>query len=112
MGWMPPEDWSARVLMKSLADEGESQTLETFNAPAGADGTSTAARIENFVCQSRIARPFQFPDGLPASTLVLACLKHRSPLPAEFWRLSIFGPINKEQGVKPNTGTVVSSHAG
>ena len=112
MGWMPPEDWPARVLTRSLADEGESQTLETFDAPAGTEGTSAAARIENFVRQSRTARPFEFPDGLPPSTLILACLKHHSPLPAEFWRLSIFGPINKEEGVKPNAGTVEPSYAG
>src|SRR5207302_6905995 len=28
---------------------------------------------------------------LPASVLVLACLKHVSPLPTDVWRLPIFG---------------------
>jgi hypothetical protein len=40
-----------------------------------------------------MAQDFKFPEGLPLSVIILACLKHRSPLPPEFWRLSIFGKI-------------------
>ena len=93
MGWLPPEDWGQKVLNKSLADEGESQTVESFSSPLGNDGSAIAERIEAFVRQSRSTRKTQFPNGLPTSVIVLACLKHRSPLPAEFWRHSIFGLI-------------------
>jgi hypothetical protein len=57
------------------------------------DGNVIAERIEAFVSQSRATQKTQFPKGLPISVIVLACLKHRSPLPAEFWRLSIFGTV-------------------
>jgi hypothetical protein len=90
MGWVPPEDWGVKVLKKSLADEGESQTLGLFAAPPGTDGSAVAAGIEEFVSQNLTARKTTFPIGLPASVIVLACLKHRSPLPADMWRLSVF----------------------
>lgn len=92
IGWLPPEDWSQKVLNKSLADEGESQTVETFKSPIGDDGSAIAERIETFVHQSRTRRKTQFPNRLPTGVIVLASLKHRSPLPAELWRVSIFGP--------------------
>jgi len=91
MGWSPPSDWSDHILSKSLADEGESQSIETFQAPPEFDGSAVANKIQGFVQQSRAARKFEFPDELPASVLVLACLKHGSPLPPEVWRLPIFG---------------------
>ena len=91
MGWSPPSDWSDLVLSKTLADEGESQTIETFPAPPEFDGHAVADKIKAFVQQSRAARKFEFPEELPASVLVLACLKHGSPLPPEVWRLPIFG---------------------
>lgn len=92
MGWSPPEDWGQKVLVKSLADEGESQTLELFDAPLGTGGSEIADWLETFVRQSRAARKPLYPKGLPPAVIVLACLKHRSPLPAEFWRNFIFGP--------------------
>ena len=79
--------------MKSLATEGESQTLEIFDVLPDTDGSDIAERIEAFVRQSRTLRNITIPNELPASVVVLACLKLRSPLPAEFWRLSIFGKL-------------------
>ena len=99
MGWLPPEDWSQKMLNKSLADEGESQTVETFKSPVGNDGSAIAERIETFVRQSCATRKIKFPNGLPTSVIVLACLKHRSPLPAELWRLCIFGPVEHKTEV-------------
>lgn len=96
MGWIPPEDWAKKILSESLADEGESQTMEMFNSPSGMDGSAIASHIEEFVRQSRIGREFHFPDNLPASLITLACLKNRSPLPPELWRLSIFKRDNTE----------------
>ncbi|UFS72474.1 hypothetical protein LPW11_09835 [Geomonas sp. RF6] len=90
MGWAPPEDWLDRVLSKSLAAEGESQTLEPFAVEPETEGASIATEIGKFVHQARAAQKFELPD-IPASVLVLACLKLRSPLPPEFWRYPIFG---------------------
>ena len=93
MGWMPPKDWAETVLVKSLADKGESQTLETFDDEPQTNGARIAGRIEEFVRQSRNASKTKFPDDLPVAAIVLACLKHGSPLPPEIWRLSIFGQL-------------------
>jgi hypothetical protein len=93
MGWLPPEDWLRKVFTKSLADEGESQTVECFNSPSGKNGSAIASKLEIFIRQSRASRKTSLPSGIPISAVILACLKHRSPLPAEIWRQSIFGDI-------------------
>jgi hypothetical protein len=109
MGWIPSEDWADRVLTKSLGDEGESQPLESLNVVAGEEGASIARQLEAFVHQVRTTRPIEFPPGLPRSTVILACLKHHSPLPPEFWRGSIFGPIKGGADKKSTTGAEASS---
>ena len=94
MGWMPPGDWAKKVLTKTLANEGESQTLETFEVESNnGAGAAIASRIEEFVQQSRTASKTKFPDDLPVAAIVLACLKNRSPLPPEIWRIAIFGEL-------------------
>ena len=97
MGWSPPLDWGTRILSKCLADDGESQTIETFEPPPEFDGRVIAGKIHDFVHQSRTAQRFEFPDDLPDSVIVLACLKHHSPLPPEIWRVAIFGPITTRE---------------
>ncbi len=92
MGWVPPEDWEKKVLIQSLADEGECQSLDTLGPEAVREGGLIAAHIQDFIQKSRSARKTVFPNKLPEALVVLACLKHRSPLPAELWRSPIFGP--------------------
>jgi hypothetical protein len=96
IGWAPPEDWGQRVLIQCLADHGESQSLETLGPNAVRDGATIAGHLEDFVRKSRPSRKTPFPERLPVSVIVLACLKHRSPLPPELWRLSIFGDVGEE----------------
>jgi hypothetical protein len=99
LGWVPPEDWGKKVLVKGLADEGESQSFETLGPDAIRDGSTIARHFEKFIRKSRSARKTSFPEGLPISVVVLACLKHRSPLPAELWRASIFGAAAEESSL-------------
>lgn len=94
LGWVPPEDWADKILIKSLADEGESQTLETISEQPVADGSGIAAHLEEFVRQSRLVQQPIFPTDLPVAVVLLACLKLRSPIPPELWRMSIFGNIS------------------
>ncbi len=91
MGWLPPEDWPQKVFVKSLADEGESQTVEFFESPSDTNGNAIAIKLEAFIKQSRTIRKSALPSTVPIASIILACLKHRSPLPAEIWRQSIFG---------------------
>jgi len=94
MSWSPPQDWADRVLTKNLAGEGECQTLEKFAQPDIANGSTVAERLLEYVHESRKARPFDYPSDLPVSAVILACLKHQSPLPPELWRASIFGSVS------------------
>jgi hypothetical protein len=91
LGWVPPEDWGRKVLVQSLALEGESQAFETLGPDAIQNPAAIVEHFENFIRKSRSARKTSFPELLPVSVVILACLKHRSPLPAELWRISIFG---------------------
>ncbi|HOW65160.1 MAG TPA: hypothetical protein P5186_02700 [Candidatus Paceibacterota bacterium] len=90
LSWVPREDWGLKVLGQGLADDGECQSIETLGPNAVRDGATIANHLEHFIRMSRSARKNPFPEGLPISVIVLACLKHRSPLPAELWRHSIF----------------------
>jgi hypothetical protein len=96
MLWVPPVDWGDRILTKSLADQGECITVSLFSPFPGSEANDAILfeRIARFVEQTRAHRPFDLPEHLPASVIVLACLKHCSPLPPELWRLSIFEHSN------------------
>jgi hypothetical protein len=100
MCWLPPNDWEDKVLVKSLASEGECVLLDLTGAapsepPTGAE---IAERLAFTVAETRRKRPFTFRGDLPAAVVFLACLKHRTPLPPEFWRLPIFD----SQDPRPN----------
>ncbi len=100
VGWVPPADWGDKVLKESLANEGESQTIETFAQKPQADGAVISERLETFIRQSRETQKITFPKHLPVAATILGCLKFRSPLPPELWRLSIFGSVTAEKGQK------------
>ncbi|MCA9035677.1 MAG: hypothetical protein KDA91_11135 [Planctomycetaceae bacterium] len=101
MSWIPPNDWGDRVLKKSLADEGECATIHfgKLGGEGPKSGSEIVAEINVLVSETRSKRAFKYPSGLPLSVIVLGCLKHRSPLPPELWRRSIFGkPDGDEDG--------------
>lgn len=93
MLWIPPGDWGDRILTETLADEGECVTIrfDRPGEPEPSTGEDIADALLGFVNETRRKRAFAYPEGLPLSVVVLACLKHRSPLPPELWRRSVFG---------------------
>ena len=91
MAWVPPEDWTRKVLVQSLGGEGECQTIEAFEAAFKIGAATLAEKLKAFIDQSRNVTKTTFPDDLPVGAIILGCIKHRSPLPAETWRLSVFG---------------------
>lgn len=98
MLWIPPVDWEDQVLTKTLSDEGECATIH-FGHLGGAEpttGEDIANSINVMVSETRVNREFKCSQNLPLSVVVLACLKHRSPLPPEIWRGSIFNPADCE----------------
>ncbi|MCE2433367.1 MAG: hypothetical protein J4F29_10665 [Candidatus Latescibacteria bacterium] len=56
------------------------------------DQRSLAEKIRDFVEQCREKFPPKAFIEVPRAALILACIKHQSPLPPKFWRGIIFGP--------------------
>ncbi len=86
--WFPPKDWYPRVLIEPLGHEGSCYNVELGNrwAEALTDGDEIIAATEQFVLECRAKEPMSIPTEVPMSVMILACLKHGTPLPPEFWR--------------------------
>ena len=87
MGWIPSEDWNARILGQRV-DDGVS--LPAHFTANEADAAFVAA-LRKFVDNTRKEAASVLLPATPPSALVLACQKHVSPLPSEFWRGPLFG---------------------
>jgi hypothetical protein len=93
VGWAPPANWAERVLEETVTD-GTAITFSDSNF-----GTISEAYcvkfVEEHVIKSREKFPFTVPDDIPNAAFALACIRHHSPLPSEFWRSVIFPPSTK-----------------
>ncbi len=88
LGWIPPNDWAERILRESVTD-GISILTHNFEMPPN-DEQSLAEKIPGFVEDSRKEFHSNPNCDVPDSVLILGCIKHRSPLPSDFWRNIIF----------------------
>ena len=87
MGWIPPSNWSERILAGPVND---GVALPTHFSLGESDAAFPEA-LHRFIENSRKVMPEVWLPFTPPSTLVLACQKHVSALPSEFWRASLFG---------------------
>lgn len=92
MGWIPPDDWAKRILSERV-DDGTS--LPTHFSDDDESG-SFLKNLRAFIDNSRKECSFQLLPWTPPSALVLACIKNASPLPNEFWRRTLFGPVGSD----------------
>ena len=88
IGWAPPVDWSERILGERVMD-GVAIVTNNFTT-LHEQPKPLWQSISEFVQECRKKFPFDVPTDLPLSGLILACIKHQSPLPAELWRGTIF----------------------
>lgn len=88
IGWRPPEDWGKRILLQPVTD-GIAITTNNFHELSETQ-TQLAEKIKSYVEQSRSIFPFKIPRDIPKAVFILACIKNKSPLPADFWRGTIF----------------------
>ena len=88
LGWIPPDDWDVRILREPVTD-GTAIMTHNFEFHPD-DQRSLAEKIWDFVRQCREKSPPQAFIEVPQAALILACIKHKSPLPPEFWRGIIF----------------------
>ncbi len=93
LSWSPPQNWEEILMTGSLAMEGVGVTTWNFQRYDDSTSESLPHRVKSFVQQMRNKFPQERPKKLPLSVCVLACLKHKSPLPPEFWRATVF-PID------------------
>ena len=92
LGWIPPKDWAERILRTSVTDGTAVQTCNFEMFPN--DERSLANKIHSFVVDCREQYPSIPEYDVPESVLILGCIKHKSPLPSDFWRNIIFATKN------------------
>jgi hypothetical protein len=92
MGWVPPKDWHLRIMNEAVLDG----VCLPAHFTDGEGDLALPVALKKFIDNSRKEYPFNPPAGVPASIQVLACIKNVSPLPSEFWRASMFGPVNSQ----------------
>lgn len=90
LGWDPPADWGKRILREKVVDGIAIPTANFSSDPS--DERSLAKKIRDFVGQCRKKFLSKEVFEVPQAALILACIKHRSPLPPEFWRAIVFDP--------------------
>lgn len=88
IGWAPPDDWGKKILNEGVTD-GIAITTNNFHE-IPEDTKPLSEKIREFVRQSRERFSFKIPSDIPRTVFILACIKHKSPLPPDFWRGTIF----------------------
>jgi len=104
VSWAPPPNWEKLMLTGELLnkkDNGVAITTGNFVRYPNQKEASIAERIEDFIKQSREMYPTKRDTNLPLAVLLLACVKFRSPIPPEFWRSGIFGPLAESASPPP-----------
>lgn len=89
MSWIPPASWANKVL-NGYVDDGETVSLGPLSGNLEADGTELHLELTKLVSQMRAADDFPISTSVPFAALLLACIRHQSPLPPEVWRTSAF----------------------
>jgi hypothetical protein len=86
--WVPPDNWTDRILDGPVWD-GVAITTDNFERLRGKT-ISLPERIKQFVDEMRQKHPWEIHNNAPLAVYILACIKHSSPLPPEFWRGTVF----------------------
>lgn len=95
LSWSPPEDWEEKLINGPIGMEGVAVTTGNFERFDDSPPKPLSERIELFVNSMRSKYPQSPPQKLPYSVCILACIKHKSPLPPEFWRGTVFPQDDK-----------------
>ncbi|MHB9012417.1 MAG: hypothetical protein ACYC49_09390 [Ignavibacteriaceae bacterium] len=89
--WVPPDDWTKRIF-KSPVTDGIAESTQNFHFP---EEGKLSDKIKSFINNSTKQFPDKMEISVPLSSLILACIKNKSPLPPLFWRGTIFPEIFK-----------------
>lgn len=100
VSWIPPHDWAQQVLSGAVRD-GEGVAVHRFGDTRDLPGSEVFAGLQRTVAEMRRVDEFSVPEAIPLGALILAALRHRSPLPPELWRRIAF-PVG-QQASPPKT---------
>jgi len=89
ISWIAPSDWETKVL-QGYVEDADVVTVQPFSESLNAPGSEIHSGLEHLVNRMRHASKLEFKTGVPLSALILASLRHRSPLPPELWREAAF----------------------
>jgi hypothetical protein len=88
MAWIQPEDWEQRILFEPVTD-GIAIITNNFESNDNKN-IPLSSKIQEFIKNTNEMSTHKISTGIPASVYIMACLKHNSPLPPEFWRNTLF----------------------
>lgn len=89
MSWQPPSDW-ARQVLTGYVEDGTTVPRGQFCDKVEASSAEIHAEMKHFVSEMRKTSPPPDEFPVPLGPLILASIRHRSPLPPEIWRVSAF----------------------
>lgn len=89
ISWIPPRDWETKVL-SGYVDDGDVVSVQPFAESRDAKGAEIYSGLQHLVSQMRSTPLLELKSGVPLGALMLASLRHRSPLPPDLWRESAF----------------------
>lgn len=86
MSWQPPQNW-ARQVFEAGPEDGQCIASPPLIDDRDALGTVILDRVRNLVADCQTAGPqFSLPEDIPLAAALLACLRHRKPIPPTLWR--------------------------
>lgn len=97
MSWIAPADWDEKVL-QGYVDDGEIVSRGPLSDSIDATAPELLTEMQKFVAQMRGAAIFPEQLKVLLAPLILASIRHKSPLPPELWRNAGFPlPAGSEQ---------------
>jgi hypothetical protein len=96
--WTPPSDWARKVL-DGFVEDGDVATIGPFTNDRNAEAGVIENGLRSLVDQMRATSSFPDRQPVPMAALILASIRHRSPLPPELWRRHAF-PVQQLESVK------------
>ena len=104
ISWIPPADWGRKVLRGQM-DDSQSVAIRPFAASRDATAADILPGLRQLVMEMRRVGTLDLPADIPLSALILASLRHKTPLPPELWRRSAFPESIGEPNAEPLVST-------
>lgn len=88
MIWFPPTDWRAKIFRESLSSLGSTYSVSYHSSGEEPDisGAKLLSEIKKFMDLTDSNHSTNDDIEIPLSPMILACMKHGTPLLPEFWR--------------------------